>query len=160
MWGWFKVNQENKSFSWTVVGHAPCFCALEMVSGLIIYSVGQCCIIRFLVKEKVKPAEIHYELNVQYGKEMLPCSSACGLYRKFSEDCKEIRNLLHVRIQPTAVCCVNICLMKELILGNKWIPVHITAFNSGMCVRSVETVIHEGRRRSCSYRDRGTPWQT
>jgi hypothetical protein len=114
-----------------------------MVSALVTYSVGQCCIIRFLVKEKVKPPKIHHELSLQYGDEMLSHASAYDRYSKFSEGSKEIANLLHVHILSTAVCCVNICLVKELILGNRQITVCSTAFTSGICVRSVETVIHE-----------------
>jgi hypothetical protein len=42
-----------------------------MASDLVIPSVEQCCIIKFLMKEKVKPAEILCKLNAQYGEETL-----------------------------------------------------------------------------------------
>jgi hypothetical protein len=95
------------------------------------------------VKGKVKPAEIHHELSVQYGEEMLSHASACDWHSKFSEGSKEILNLLNVQIQSTAICCMNICLVEELILGNRRIAVRGTASDSGICIRSVETVIHE-----------------
>jgi hypothetical protein len=33
---------------------------------------------------------------------------ACVRYSKFPEDCKEVLNLLHAHVQPTAVCEVNV----------------------------------------------------
>jgi hypothetical protein len=40
-----------------------------MVPDLLTPSVEQHCIIKFLVKGKMKPAEILHRLNAQYGKE-------------------------------------------------------------------------------------------
>jgi hypothetical protein len=35
----------------------------------------QCCIIKFVVKGKMKPAEILCKLNIQYGEETVSCAS-------------------------------------------------------------------------------------
>jgi hypothetical protein len=66
-----------------------------MVSDLVSPSVGQCCIIKFLVKVKVKQIEILHRLNAQHGEETLPHESAYELHNKFSEGCKEVSNLPH-----------------------------------------------------------------
>jgi hypothetical protein len=45
-------------------GHDQLLCIIvNMASDLIASSVEQCCIIQFLMKEKVKPAEIPCRLN-------------------------------------------------------------------------------------------------
>jgi ABC-type Fe3+-citrate transport system substrate-binding protein len=65
------------------------------MSDLVIPSVEQHCIIKFLLKEKVKPAEILPRLNAQYGEEILSCASIYDWYNKFSEGRKEASNLMH-----------------------------------------------------------------
>jgi hypothetical protein len=52
--------------------------------------------IKVLVKERAKPAEILRRLNAQYGEETLSYASVCDWYSKFSEGCKEVSNLLHL----------------------------------------------------------------
>jgi hypothetical protein len=42
-----------------------------MVSDPVTPSVEQCCIIKFLIKEKAKPSEIGRGLNGQYVEEIL-----------------------------------------------------------------------------------------
>jgi hypothetical protein len=87
------------------------------VSDLATPSVKQHSIITFLVTEKVKPTEILHRLNAQYGEESLSHSNVYEWYNKFSEGRKEVLNLLHAHVQPTAVCNVNICCVEGLILG-------------------------------------------
>jgi hypothetical protein len=65
-----------------------------MASDLITPCVEQCCIIKFLVKEKVKPAEILHRLNAQYGEETLSHASVCDWHNKFSEGHKEASELM------------------------------------------------------------------
>lgn len=64
-------------------------------------------------------------------------------YSKFSEGCKQVLNLPHVYIWPTSVGDVNTHHVKELILGNRWIPVYNIASHCSINVESVETFIHE-----------------
>jgi hypothetical protein len=92
----------------------------------------------------VKPAEILCRLNSQYGEETLSHASIPDWYSKFPEICKEVVNILHAHIQPTAVWDVNVCFVKELILGDRQIALYDTATNSGISVGSVESVYSVG----------------
>jgi hypothetical protein len=76
------------------------------------------------VKEKVKPAEVLHRLNAQYGEETLSHASVYDWYSKFPEICKEVLNIPHAHIQPTAVCDVSVCFVKVLIWGDRRIAVH------------------------------------
>jgi hypothetical protein len=73
-----------------------------LTSDLVTPSVEQ--LINFLVKEKVKLAEILHRLNVQYGEETLSCvhvsvtGTLCPL-----KAVKKVLNIAHVHIQPMAV---------------------------------------------------------
>jgi hypothetical protein len=51
----------------------------------------------------------------------MSCLSVNDGYNKFLEDRKEISNLTHVQVQPTAVREVNIRRVEKLILGKKQI---------------------------------------
>jgi hypothetical protein len=100
-------------------------------------SVEQCCIIRFLVKEKVKPTEIPGWLTALYGEETLSCACVCDWSNKFSEGCKEVLNLPHAHIQPTDLCDMFIHHVEVLILGNGLITVSnvaVTCF-AMMCTK-------------------------
>jgi hypothetical protein len=91
----------------------------------------------------VKPAEILCSLNAQNPEEILSCASVSDWYNNSFEGCKEILNLLHAHVQPTALCNVNICCIKELILRKRQSTVCDIASNNGITVGSVETVVHE-----------------
>jgi hypothetical protein len=45
------------------------------MSNLVIPSVEQHCIIKFPMKEKMKPAEILPRLTAQYGEQTLSCAN-------------------------------------------------------------------------------------
>jgi hypothetical protein len=60
---------------------------------------------------------------------------------KFSEGRKEVSNLTHAQVLPTAVRNVNICHSEELIFGKRRITAHDIASTSNISVRSVETII-------------------
>jgi hypothetical protein len=79
-----------------------------MAMALIILSVEEQCIIKFLVKEKVKPAEILHALNAHCGEQTLSYQSAYDWYNMSSESCREGLILSHTHIQPTAVHNMNI----------------------------------------------------
>jgi hypothetical protein len=95
------------------------------------------------VKGEVKAAEILHRLKAQCGEEILSHASAYDWHNKFCDDHKEVSNLLHANIQPTAVHDVNIRLVERLILGNRQITVCNIAYNSTISVLSVETIFHE-----------------
>jgi hypothetical protein len=57
-------------------------------AGAVTLSVEQCCIIRFLVKEKVKLAEIIRGLSAQYGEETLSRASVYDWCNIFFEGCE------------------------------------------------------------------------
>jgi hypothetical protein len=69
-----------------------------MASDLVTPCVAQCCIIKFLVKEKVKPAEVLHRLNAQYGEETLSHASVYDWY-KFSEGHNEVSHLPYAHVQ-------------------------------------------------------------
>jgi hypothetical protein len=95
------------------------------------------------VKEKVKPAKILCSLNADNEEETLSCVSVYDWKDKSPEGHKEVLNLSHILVHPTAVFYVNICNIRQLIVGNKQITLHDIASNSGICVGSVVTIIHE-----------------
>jgi hypothetical protein len=61
-----------------------------MASNHVTPSVEQCCIIRFIVKEKVK-TEIFHRLNTQYWNETLSCASVYDRYSKFLKAVKKLK---------------------------------------------------------------------
>jgi hypothetical protein len=81
---------------------------------------------------KVKPAEMLCRLSAQYGEETLSHTVFCDWYSTFSEDCKEISNMPHTCVKPTAVHDVNIHHIEKLILGNRHVTLYDIAFNSGV----------------------------
>jgi hypothetical protein len=92
--------------------HAHHFCALELVwdgIDLVTPKAEQHYIIRFPVKEKEK-TEVLHRLYAQYGKGTLSHTNVYDWYNTFSENCKEVSNRPHAHIQPTAVCCICICI--------------------------------------------------
>jgi hypothetical protein len=65
-----------------------------MASDLVSPSADQRCIIKFLVKEKVKPEEFLRRLNAQYGENTLSCASVCNRYNNFSPTPKTFKTQL------------------------------------------------------------------
>jgi hypothetical protein len=84
-----------------------------MVSDLVIPSVEQRCIIKFLVKETVKLAEILHRLNAAHGEQTLSYTSVYDWHNKFSDGCKQIFNLPLDHVHPTAACDVTLTTSKS-----------------------------------------------
>lgn len=85
-----------------------------MVSDLANPSAEQCCIIKFLVKQMVKLAEILHRLNAQHGEQTLSHTSAVYDWcNKFSDGCKQISNLPQDHIQQTVACGVTFTMSKS-----------------------------------------------
>jgi hypothetical protein len=70
-------------------------------------------------------------------------ASVCVWYSKFSKGNEEALNLLHAHVHPAALCDVNICGIKELILGNRRITMHDISCDSDIRVGSLETIMDE-----------------
>jgi hypothetical protein len=77
----------------------------KIASDPVTPSVEQRRIIKFLVKEKVKQAEILHMLSVQDREDTLARESVYDWSNKFSEGCEQVANRPHVYVQPTAVTC-------------------------------------------------------
>jgi hypothetical protein len=114
-WWWLKVNldlfffswrhghQKNEIlFAWQATMHPTSvhYNQYKMVSDLVTPSVTQHCIIKFLVKEIRKPADILPRLNALYAEETLSRAEVYDWYNNFSESCKEVSNLPHSTNRP------------------------------------------------------------
>jgi hypothetical protein len=79
-----KTQQKSKTILWAVGGSTALtawqvamhptsvhYSQYKIASDLVTPSIEQYCIIKFLVKENVKSAEILHRLNPQYGEETL-----------------------------------------------------------------------------------------
>jgi hypothetical protein len=73
----FYVQLHSLPCSWPC---APLLC-ITAASDLVIPSAEQRCIIKLLVHEKVKPAEILRRLKIKHGEETLSCANCliCGI---------------------------------------------------------------------------------
>jgi hypothetical protein len=83
------------------------------MSNLVTPRVEQCCIIKFLMKEKVKPAEILHRFNAQYGEGTLSCVSALICTMIFPKALKSLR--------PTACSCSANIYMLHDHLSRQWV---------------------------------------
>jgi hypothetical protein len=70
------------------------------------------------------------------------CHLQISLISKFPEGHNEVPNLTHAQVLPTAVRNIDICHSEEPIFRKRRLTVHDTASNSGISVRSVQTIIH------------------
>jgi hypothetical protein len=95
----------------------------KMVSDTVTQSVEQCCVIKFLVKEKVKLAEILCRLSALYGEGTMSHAGVYDWCSKFSECHQLVANQPHDHMELTAVVDVKICRTEELILENRQIKV-------------------------------------
>jgi hypothetical protein len=67
-----------------------------MVPDPVTHSAEELCSVKFLVQEKVGPAEILHRLNAQQEEETLSHASVYGQYKKFAEGCKEVLKLCKI----------------------------------------------------------------
>jgi hypothetical protein len=114
-----------------------------MAPDLVTGSIEQCCIIQFLEKGEVKPAEILHRLNTQCGVETLSCQVTMIATESFLKAIKKSLTYFMLTFNQQTVTDVNIHHIKELILGNRRITVCDIASNSSISFGSVETIIHE-----------------
>lgn len=106
-------------------------------------SVAQRIIIRFLVKDNVKSAEIYRKLLEQFGDECLSKTQVyewCSAFRKGRE---VVANLPHARRPKTSVTDENVSAVEKLILEDRRSTVRDMAAKLGISVGSIEQIMHE-----------------
>ena len=115
-----------------------------MADNSVSVCMEQRVVMKFLVNEGVKPADIYRRLQAQYGDETLSRS-------KTSEWCKCFKDG-HMSVsddpgrggsQLTAVIPVNTQCVKRLILDNRCITCRDIAQGTNLSVGTVNTIIHE-----------------
>jgi histone-lysine N-methyltransferase SETMAR len=117
-----------------------------MAASSVSATVEQRCVIKFLVKENVKPAEILRRLQAQYGEQTMSRATVYEWCEQFREGRELVTNEAHGHIRPTAVTPVNIARVEQVILQNRQVTVRDIAAEVNISVGSVETIIHEHLR--------------
>ena len=117
-----------------------------MAASSVSVAVEQRCVIKFLVKEKVKPAEIFRRLQAQYGEQTMSRTRVYEWCEQFREGRELVTNEAHGHIRPTAVTPVNIARIEQMILENRRVTVRDIAAEVNISVGSVETIIHDHLR--------------
>ena len=101
-------------------------------------------VMKFLVNDGVKPADIYRRLQAHYSDEMLSRSKTSEWCKRFKDGCTSISDDPgHGGSQPTADIPVNIQCMECLILDNQRIIRHEVAQETNLSVGMVDTIIHE-----------------
>lgn len=106
-------------------------------------SVAQRIIIRILVKDNVKSAEIYQKLLEQFGDECLSKTQVyewCSALRKGRE---VVANLPYARRPKTSVTDENVSAVEKLILEDRRSTVRDMAEELGISVGSIEQIIHK-----------------
>lgn len=119
------------------------FMLVKMAAGNVPVDVKQRCIIKFLVKEKVKPAEVLRRLEAQFGEQTLSRERVYDWCRQFSKGRSLVTNDPHRNFRPTAVTPANIARVEQVILDNRRITVQNIAAEMHISVGSVETIISD-----------------
>jgi hypothetical protein len=113
-----------------------------MAAALGTPSVEQLFIIKFLVKEIVKPTEILRRLRVHYAEETRWRTSVYDWYSKFPEGRnKEASNIFTIRQQLYAMW--TIVAPKSGFLGNRWIAVRDNAITFFAMMCSKRFLLHD-----------------
>jgi len=90
-----------------------------MADNSVSVCMEQRVVMKFLVNEGVKPADIYRRLQAQYGDETLSRSKTFEWCKHFKEGRMSVSDDPgHGGSQPTAVIPVNIQRMERLILDN------------------------------------------
>jgi len=101
-------------------------------------------VMKFLVNEGVKPADIYRRLQAQYSDETLRRSKTYEWCKCFKDGRKSVSDDPgRVGSQPTAVIPVNIQRVECLILDNRRITCREIARETNLSVGTVNTIIHE-----------------
>jgi len=104
----------------------------------------QCVVMKFLVNEGVKPADIYRRLQAQYGDEMLSRSKTYECCKRFKDGRTSVSDDPgRGSSQPTAVIPVNTQRAERLTLDNRCITCREIAQETNLSVGMVTTIIHE-----------------
>ena len=101
-------------------------------------------VIKFLVNEGVKPADIYRRLKAQYGDETLSRSKTFEWCKRFKDGRTSVSDDPgRGGSQPAAVIPVNIQCVDRLILDNRRMTCREIAQETNLFVGTVNIVIHE-----------------
>jgi len=101
-------------------------------------------VMKFLVNEGVKLADIYRRLQAQYGDETLSRSKTFEWFKRFKDGCKSVSDDPgRGGSQPTAVNPVNIQRVERLIMDNRRISCLEIAQETNFSLGTVNTIIHE-----------------
>lgn len=104
-------------------------------------------IMRFLVKEGVKPSEIYQRVTLQYGEETVSKSTLYEWCKQFKDGREVVADLPGrggVRAScATAVNSGTIAKVKELVMENRRMTVRELSTLVGISTGSIETILHE-----------------
>ena len=89
---------------------------------------GQCCVIRFLSSERVKPIEIHRRMKVQYGDACLSLQQVYEWTRKFMSGISSVRESPRPGQTHRVVTTEAIAVVEATVKENRRVTVNeITA---------------------------------
>lgn len=105
-------------------------------------SVAQRIVIRFLVRENVKTADIVTRLQAQFGNETLSTSQVYRWAKSFAEGRDMVENEPHNRRPRTSITPDNIKRVEEMILEDRRVTVRDLSEEVGISIGSIESIIH------------------
>ena len=117
---------------------------IKMADNSISACMEQRVVMKFLVNEGVKPADIYRRLQAQYGDEMLSRSKTFEWCKRFKDGRTSVSDDPgRGGSKPTAVIPVNIQRVERLILDNRRITCREIAQETNLSVGTVNTIIHK-----------------
>jgi len=118
--------------------------AIKMADNSVSACMELRVVMKFLVNEGVKPADIYRRLQAQYGDETLSRGKTF-VWRKLFKDGRTSISDDPGRdgSQPTAVIPVDIQRVERLIVGNRRITCREIVQETNLSVGMVNTIIHE-----------------
>lgn len=117
-------------------------------------SVEQRIIIKFLVCENVKPAEIYRRLHAQFGEATLSWSRVKVWCNEFKQGRERVANQAHPRRPRTSVTNENIARVRELIERDRRFTVLQISEELGVSYGSVQSII----RKQLGFRKISARW--
>ncbi|XP_033222502.1 protein GVQW3-like [Belonocnema kinseyi] len=104
--------------------------------------VAQPIVIRFLVREDVKNADIFLRLRNQFGSEWLSGAAVFKWAKAFKNGCENVENEQYDRRPRTSMIPDNIRCVEEMILEDRRMNVRDISAELSISIGSVESIIH------------------